>query len=222
MSSNPTGRFVILLDGDLTITERVRAQVEGCRVLAADGGIRHAGALRVTPELWLGDFDSTDEALALRFADTPRRDYPADKDMSDGEIAIGEAMALGASSILLCGALGGPRSDHAFLNIAVAARLGQTGDIPLVLTSGSEEAKPLTPGRRIHPDWPDGTIFSLACFSEIGDLTITGAKWPLHAVDVPFGSTFTLSNVVRGQLEIELGRGTAVAIAQLGDASRRG
>ena len=55
--------FVILLGGDLVVTERLRQQIAGARILAADGGIRHAAALGVDPELWLGDFDSTPEIL---------------------------------------------------------------------------------------------------------------------------------------------------------------
>lgn len=46
--------FVILLGGDLVVTERLKRQIAGARVLAADGGIRHAEALGVEPELWLG------------------------------------------------------------------------------------------------------------------------------------------------------------------------
>lgn len=45
--------FTILLNGDLFITDRLRNQIRNSRVIAADGGMRHAEALNVVPELWL-------------------------------------------------------------------------------------------------------------------------------------------------------------------------
>lgn len=47
-------RFTILLGGDVTVTDRLKAAVEGSRVIAADGGMRHAAPLGLTPELWVG------------------------------------------------------------------------------------------------------------------------------------------------------------------------
>jgi len=42
---------------------------------------------------------------------------------------------------------------------------------------------------------------------------VQGAKWPLSEVEVPFGSSLTLSNEVRGRLEIALARGRAMLLA---------
>ena len=65
-------KFVILLGGTVHVTDRLRQQVAGARVLAADGGIAHADALGLKPELWLGDFDSTSRELDEKYADVPR------------------------------------------------------------------------------------------------------------------------------------------------------
>ena len=57
--------FTVLLAGDITPTTRLAAQIAGTRIIAADSGMRHAAALRVVPELWLGDFDlAVDPLLA--------------------------------------------------------------------------------------------------------------------------------------------------------------
>ncbi|MGO6903043.1 thiamine diphosphokinase, partial [Rhizobium ruizarguesonis] len=47
--------FTILLGGELSLTERLRHAIAGSRFIAADGGMRHAAALGITPELWVGD-----------------------------------------------------------------------------------------------------------------------------------------------------------------------
>ena len=204
-------RFVILLGGDLVATPRLAAQIEGARVIAADSGIRHAHALGVEPELWTGDFDSVDEAMREVHASVPVEVFPPEKDRTDGEIAVDAALARGASEIVLAGAFGGARADHAFLHLAACLRLAE-GGMPCMLTSGSQEGAPLLPGETGF-DYEAGTLFSILAFSDLHTLSLTGAKWPLAERHVPFGSSLTLSNEVAGRLTASLGSGRAMLIA---------
>ena len=204
-------RFTILLGGELFRTPRLDRQVADSRVIAADAGIRHAATLGLTPELWLGDFDSVPTDLDPRFADLPRETFPAEKDRTDGELAIDAALRLGATSLVLVGAFGGPRADHAFLHLALALRLAEAGT-EVLLTSGRQEALPLLPGSASF-DYEDGMPFSVLAFSELTGLSEEGSKWLLNSVDVPFGSSLTMSNEVRGNLRISLGSGRALLLA---------
>ncbi|MCV0394200.1 MAG: thiamine diphosphokinase [Rhizobiaceae bacterium] len=203
--------FLILLGGELTPTDRLSRQIAGARIIAADSGIAHAGSLGVEPELWVGDFDSTTPQMATRYESVPRQAFPSDKDLTDGEIAIDAALALGAGSILLAGAFGGARADHAYLHLAAGLRLAERG-IPTLLTDGRQEGCAILQGMTEFGYAP-GTIFSVACFSDLSGLSISGAKWPLDRVEVPFGSSLTLSNEVTGRLEIGLRAGRAMLIA---------
>ncbi len=203
--------FTLLLGGDLVRTPRLDRQVAGSRVIAADSGMLHAALLGVRPELWVGDFDSTPPHLPGELAAVPRREFPADKDMTDGELAVAIALEQGATSLVLAGAFGGQRADHAFLHMALALRLAQAGT-PVLLTSGAQEGVPLLPGRGRF-DYEAGTLFSVLAFSGLSGLTVEGAKWPLFEVEVPFGSSLTLSNEVKGRLEIGLGKGRAMLLA---------
>lgn len=204
-------RFAVLLGGDLVATPRLARQLDGARVIAADSGMRHASALGLTPELWTGDFDSVDDGMRRAHAHVPVEIFSPDKDMTDGEIAVEAALARGARELVLVGAFGGGRADHAFQHLAAALRLAEAG-VPSLLTSGSQEGTPLLPGETGF-DYDAGTLFSILAFSDLAGLTLGGAKWPLADHAVSFGSSLTLSNEVAGGLTVRLGSGRAMLIA---------
>jgi len=203
-------RFVILLGGTLTVTPRLLSQIEGARVVAADSGMAHAAALRLAAELWVGDFDSTDDDLAARYRHVAREVHPADKAATDGEIAIAAAIARDASDFILVGGFGG-QADHTFGHAGLVLRLAQRGYRAL-LTSGSEEAYPLLPGSH-RLDLPSGSRLSIIPFGDLTGLDLENVKWPLHQRDVVLGSSLTLSNVALGTVRIGLASGYGLAIA---------
>ena len=209
--------FAILLGGALTPGPRLLAALDGARVIAADGGMRHASALGVTPELWVGDFDSTPAALLDEWPDVERMPYPAAKAATDGEIAVAEAHARGATRILLVGALGGERSDHAFQLYLSAIRLAERG-FDILLTSGEEEAMPLLPGEK-RLDVPEGSLFSILGVTALDGLSIVNARYPLDDFHLPFGSSRTVSNVANGPVDISLRSGKALILARPFDFS---
>lgn len=203
--------FTILLGGDLERTPLVDRQVAGSRVIAADAGIGHAATLGLTPELWVGDFDSVPPHLPDRLSAVPRQAFPRDKDKTDGELAVAAALERGATALVLAGAFGGARADHGFLHLTLALHLAESG-VGVLLTSGTQEGVPLLAGRLAF-DYADGTLFSILGFSPLSGLSVEGAKWPLKNVEVAFGSSLTLSNEVRGRLSIALGSGRAMLLA---------
>lgn len=196
---------VILLGGDIAATERLKYQCKGALVLAADSGIRHADALGLDVDLWLGDFDSTTPALTRRFASVPRQTFPREKDKTDGELAIDEGIARGSSRFVLVGAFGGERTDHAMLHAFQSLVLARRG-FGVLMTSGSEEAAPLLPGSHTFNLQPE-SIFSLVSFSDMDGVTITGARWPLTGRHVPLGSSLTLSNIAEGPVTVSIASG---------------
>ena len=209
--------FTILLGGNLVVDERLSKTVAGSRFIAADSGIRHASRLGVTPELWVGDFDSTDADLAGQWAGIERQPYPAAKNETDGEIATAEAISRGAKRLIFAGALGGERSDHALQHLIHGLSLAERG-LDILLTSGEEEAVPLLPGRKAL-ELPRGSMFSVIGFSDLEKLDIVGARYPLTQFTLPFGSSRTVSNVAEGPVEFSLGSGKAIILARPHDFS---
>lgn len=204
--------FVILLGGELTVTPRVAALSAGGRVIAADSGIRHAAALGIVPELWVGDFDSASAADFEAHRDVPRETFPAAKDKTDGELAIDIAIARGATSLVILGAFGGNRTDHEFLHLALAVRLAERG-LEVTLSSGAQEGRPVLPGANAY-DYGYGTLFSILGFTDLEGLSIEGAEWPLDRIHMEFGSSLTISNRATGPLGVVLGKGRALLVAQ--------
>lgn len=204
--------FTILLGGPLSLTDRLHAAVKNSRFIAADGGMRHAVPLGVVPELWVGDFDSTPPDLRDAFPQVPRQPYPAAKAATDGEIAVSEAIARGARRLVLAGALGGERSDHALQHLLYGVELAEQG-YDVMMTSGEEEAMPLLPGSA-ELVLPAGSLFSILGFSELSGLFITNARYPLEDFHLPFGSSRTISNVAEGTVRIALASGRAIVLAR--------
>lgn len=216
---NADNPFLILLGGDLRPTERLLKQIAGARVIAADGGMRHAKELELKPELWVGDFDSSSEELLQSWPDIQRQPFPAEKNLTDGELALEAALKRDADRVVMAGALGGERSDHALLHLTAACALARRG-LDIVLTSGEEEATPLAEDSQTF-DLPAGSLFSILNFSDVGGLTIEGARYPLDRFDLAFGSSRTLSNVAEGPVTITMQSGSAVFLARPYDFSGR-
>ncbi len=212
-----TEKFVVLLGGALTATPRLAADIAGARFIAADGGMRHAASLGVAPDVWVGDFDSTPPALLAAWPDVERQPYPTAKNETDGAIAVSAAAERGAKSIVLAGALGGERSDHALMHLLHAVSLAEEG-FAIKLTSGEEEAWPLLPGTR-EIDLPKDSLFSVLGLSPLAGLFLSNVRYPLTDFSLPFGSSRTISNVAEGPIRLSLASGRAVLIARPYDLS---
>jgi thiamine pyrophosphokinase len=202
-------RFAILLGGDLTPTERLLGQVSGCRCIAADSGMAHAEALQLAPELWVGDFDSAGTELAQAFSHVPRLVFPENKNATDGELAVEEALKRGASALVLVGGFGG-QLDHTLGHMTLLLGLAARG-IDAFTTSGHEEAYPLIAHVELDALRP-GTRVSVAGFTDLQGLSISGVRWPLQNRDVRLGSSLTLSNECVGPVSISLRGGRAIVL----------
>lgn len=204
--------FAILLGGRLMRTDRLDRQLRDARFIAADGGMAHAEVLGVEPDLWVGDFDSTPPELIERHPHVKRESYPAEKALTDGELAVAAALDAGADRLILVGALGGTRSDHGLAHLVHALSLAEQGR-DVLLTSGDEEAYPVIAGC-FSFDLPAGSLFSIIGFSDLTDLTIGNARYPLDDFALPFGSSRTVSNVAEGAISLSLGAGRAMLLAR--------
>ncbi len=201
--------FVILMGGPISPTPRLLIQISGARAIAADGGMVHAEALQLTPELWVGDFDSTPPMLLEKYRNVPRQIHPAEKNASDGELAISEAFRRGATSLILVGAMGG-QLDHILAHVGFLVTLAERG-VDVMMTSGTEEAYGLA-GELELKNLEHGTRISVMPLTNLIGLTIAGVKWPLERAQIKLGTAQTLANVVTGDVTMTLLAGKAIVV----------
>ncbi|HQF68612.1 MAG TPA: thiamine diphosphokinase, partial [Anaerolineaceae bacterium] len=108
-------------------------------IIAADGGLAHVQALNLKPDLLVGDLDSVSPEQ-IRWAEkmgAEVRRFPLDKDETDLELALQEAVATGCSRITITGALGG-RLDQTLSNIYLL-NLPVLADLDVRIDDGAQE-----------------------------------------------------------------------------------
>jgi len=190
-------------------------------VVAADGGARLADALGVTIDRWVGDGDSLGDAAldALIAAGIPVERTRPDKDESDTELAIDAAIRLGADGLVVVGALGGPRIDHALANIGLLAMPELQGRRVVILDGTSRvslvraPAPDGTPVRRALPGPRDGLVSLLPVGPGVEGVTTHGLAYPLADEPLPLGRVRGLSNVrVEGDAAIVVRRGLLLVV----------
>jgi thiamine pyrophosphokinase len=185
-------KAVILAGADLLPTGQLRSEVAGAElVIAADGGLRHAAALGLTPGFIIGDFDSVTAADLELHPGSTRLRFPAGKDELDLELALDLARREGAASVLIIGATSG-RLDQTLAALLIAARWQQ--QLPLALHDGVTSAWPLAGGDSLELQLPGGAPFSLLSLEGNSSVSISGAAWPLDHATLGFGTGQGVSN----------------------------
>jgi len=211
MQKTDSPAFALLLGGDLTPAPRLKRQLAGLPVIAADCGMRHAAALGLAPLLWLGDFDTAGAELQKRFAHVPQQHFPRDKDKTDGELAAEAAIARGAKRLIFCGAFGGGRPDHSLMHMTMALALAKKG-LDCLLTDGVSEGAPLLPGRDYEFALAKGAPFSFIGLSNIAGLNLSGAKWNLANARLRLGSSLAVANESCGIVRISMQKGYGILL----------
>ena len=195
-------RAAVLADGDAPSRATLDAAWPGWDeditvVIAADGGARHASALGLRIDRWVGDGDSLPAAdlEALRTAGVPVTLVAAEKDETDTELALQVALDAGADEVVILGAFGGERLDHALANAALLAHPSLAGRSALLLDGGSRVR--LLAGRgSLALDGQPGDLVSLIPFgADARGLTTDGLRYPLRRETLTLGTARGVSNV---------------------------
>ena len=204
---------VIFANGVLRDPQRVRVLVHPFDViLCADGGTRHALALSLSPNFIIGDLDSLDAAdrHKAEAAGAAILLHPRDKDETDLELALSEALKQKNARILIIGALGN-RLDHTLGNIAMLSDPALAG-LDVRLDDGLEEV--LVCRGRAHIEGDAGDLVSLLPWGgPVDGIRTSGLKWPLNGESLLPEKTRGVSNeMLGGSVTIDINSGLLLII----------
>lgn len=185
-------RAVVVAHGD--VDEPDRAELEGADlIVAADGGSAHLARWGVAPHVVVGDLDS----LGSSVGDARIEAWPREKDKSDTELAVERAIAAGADEVVILGALGGARTDHAVANTLLLARAQGRARVSIVY--GPLRVRLARTGERLALRGAAGDLVTLlAVGGDASGIRTEGLRYALRGETLVLGSSRGLSNEVVG------------------------
>jgi len=205
-------RVVIFANGELRDPAQARLLAESAEVIiAADGGARNAHTAGVAPDLIIGDHDSLSEAELERANCAGSRlvSFPERKNETDLELALLHASRLGATTVLVVGALGG-RLDQTIANILLLA-LSQLRGVDVRIVDGAETAFLIQEGdgARVVAGRRGDMISLIPVGGDALGVTAEGLEWPLRGSPLQFGPARGVSNVLvadQATIRVESGK----------------
>ncbi len=180
-------------------------------IVCADGGVRHAAACGIRPDLVIGDFDSgtrpdDTEVIALR----------PEKDDSDLMCCTKEAIRRGADAIAYACASGG-RIDHFLCNLSLLEYLHGCGVRGVLCDSRNRVT--FHPGgtRRYRADAAYRYVGIIPLDAQLTGVTLRGLKYPLTDATVSRAHIITISNEAAApEYTVTIGEGRALVIESNG------
>ncbi|MGI6130392.1 MAG: thiamine diphosphokinase [Bacillota bacterium] len=170
------------------------------RVICADGGVEACRALGLSPHILTGDLDSASDSLIewVRDCGACVRRYPTDKDRTDMELALDEAIALGSRVITVTGVTGG-RIDHTLANIDLCLCYAGRGANLTAVEEWGEMFFLAGPVRTVSMSGSVGDIVSLIprCGNARAVRT-SGLYYSLDGEDLQYGASRGVSNYMSG------------------------
>ena len=157
-------------------------------VICADAGARHLKAAGITPNLIIGDFDTSADVSDC----VQRIRFPSEKDETDTRLAVDCAISKGYENILIFGALGG-RADHSFANLLLLKYMYDKNVLG-ELFDGKNRIFIKDKGFTVSEK--EGYVSLFSFFSDVEGLTVEGMKYQLEDYTLTQGDPLCISNEV--------------------------
>ncbi len=184
-------------------------------VIAADGGFRAAQALGFGVTAVVGDLDSISpkDRAEIDVDETDVVVFPPDKDATDLELAIDEAIARGARELCVIDAMQG-RVDH-FMASAMLLTAAKYVTIGVSLCVGNTRGWVVSELRPLSVICTKGTTISLVVVEDVEGAQTEGLLYPLRKDSLRRGTSRCVSNIcTESVVSVALGCGTLLVVDQ--------
>jgi thiamine pyrophosphokinase len=205
---------LVVAGGDRAATAMAVPQPD-LLVVAADSGVDFAYEMGWRVDVAIGDFDSiTSEGLARATAEGARIERrPAAKDQTDLELALDEALRLGASDMIVLG-VGGGRLDHLLANLLVLAapRFARCRITALDGAARVHVVRGQEPATVLLGDVGE-VVTLLPVGGDASGISTEGLRYQLRGESLPTGTSRGVSNVIATlPASVQLEAGTLLAV----------
>lgn len=163
-------------------------------VIAADSGWNNAKTLGEKPTILLGDFDSLGEENIPKGVEVIR--VPAEKDLTDTQLAVDLALSKGVRDIVIVGGLSG-RLDHTLSNIAILEHL-EALRAHCVITDGRNRVRFIRNNSTLIPRGAYKYLSLIAADPVVKGVEIEGVKYPLKNAKLRRAFQYAVSNELTG------------------------
>lgn len=198
----------LVANGSINDYEKIAPHIKKhSRVIAVDGGLCHCHAMKIKPDLIVGDCDSIPLELLKEYAGIPVQKHPCDKDATDTELAIQQADSQDTKRITLFGALGN-RTDHSLGNLHLLRRY------PNKVFIETENEIIFAIEGKVAIECKPGQTIAFLPLGPVSGITSQGLKWEL--VNASFNKNFmSISNICLGtQVMLSIEHGDLICCIQ--------
>ena len=162
-------------------------------VISADAGYQNALRLGFDVDVAVGDFDTMPAELLPKTVE--RIQVPAEKDVTDTQLAVEYAVKQGATELIIIGGLGG-RLDHTLSNLAILEDMATLG-IHTVIIDGGNRARLLCATSTLIPRHPHLRYLSLLAVDEkVKGVCVEGCRYPLKRATLRRSFQYAVSNEI--------------------------
>lgn len=192
---HPAGRRAVIVTGGRLGAWALKEIRPGDYVIGADSGADFLTRRGVVPDLALGDFDSAAPDRIPLIRETAREWLSVDavdKDWTDTEMAVREALDRGYASIRIVGGLG-TRFDHALGNVHLL-HLALTRGCEAAIVDSHNEIRLCDGTCRLQADSRYPYVSLLPLTPVVRGVTLTGFQYPLLEATIELGQSIGISN----------------------------
>lgn len=190
----PSMQVALVLNGDSPSAADLELLEHCALIVAADGGANLLIDDGRLPHVVVGDLESLrpDVLETIEEQGVRIQAHQARKDVTDGRLALEEALRAGPTQLLVLGGHGG-RTAMMWTNLDLLRRCAEVG-VHATMVGHDEELFFVGAGQSYEVDAPAGTVFNVLADTPDACYTATGSAYDVERLTLHYGSDRGVSN----------------------------